>query len=71
MSYEGAASKSGRETPRSLRASLLTAAETAGILHVSLRSVRRLIADGKLPIVRVGRLVRVRPGALAALIDGK
>jgi len=70
MSPEGAASKD-RELPRSPRAPLLTAAEVGEILHISLRSVRRLVKDGKLPIVRVGRLVRIRPEALAALIDCK
>ena len=56
--------------PRTLRRSLLTAAEVAEMLSVSLRSVRRLIKDGKLPIVRVGRAVRIRPEALEALIEG-
>jgi excisionase family DNA binding protein len=54
-----------------LPARLLTAAETAEILNVSLRSVRRLIKENKLPIVRVGHSVRVRPEALAALIGGE
>jgi len=57
--------------PRSPRARLLTAAEVAEILRISLRSVRRLIKDGKLPIVRIGRLVRIQPEALAAFIDGE
>jgi excisionase family DNA binding protein len=50
---------------------LLTANEAADTLHVSLRTVRRLIANKKLPIVRVGRAVRIRPEVLAALIEGK
>jgi excisionase family DNA binding protein len=70
MSPEGAASK-GRELPHSPRAPLLTAAEVAEILKVSLRSVRRLIADKELPIVRIGRAVRIRPEALEAMIEGK
>jgi excisionase family DNA binding protein len=41
------------------------------MLSVSLRTVRRLIKDGKLPIVHVGRSVRIRPEALEALIDGR
>ena len=40
---------------------LLTVAEAAKILNVSLRTVRRLISDGRLAVVRIGRLVRVRP----------
>jgi excisionase family DNA binding protein len=46
-------------------------AEVTEILNISLRSVRRLIKDGKLPIVRIGRLVRVRPEALAAVVNGE
>jgi excisionase family DNA binding protein len=49
---------------------LLTAAEVAEMLSVSLRSVRRLIKDGKLPIVHVGRSVRIRLEALEAFING-
>jgi excisionase family DNA binding protein len=51
------------------RRSLLTAAEVAEILHVSTRSVRRLIKDGKLPIVRVRPAVRIRPEVVETLID--
>jgi excisionase family DNA binding protein len=58
------------DAPRTLRRSLLTAAEVAEMLSVSLRSVRRLIKDGKLPIVHVGRPVRIRPDTLEAFIDG-
>jgi excisionase family DNA binding protein len=62
---------SGPKLPRRSRRSLLTAAEVAEILNVSTRSVRRLIKDGKLPIVRVGRAVRILPEALETLIDGE
>lgn len=40
-----------------------TAAEVADDLGVSLRTVRRWIAEGRLPAVRVGRSVRVPVGA--------
>ncbi len=53
------------------RAPLLTVAEVAEILNISIRSARRLIANGTLPIIRIGSAVRVRPEALAALIDGE
>jgi|HubBroStandDraft_4_1064222.scaffolds.fasta_scaffold4346718_1 excisionase family DNA binding protein len=53
---------------RAAPAHLLTAAEVADRLNISLRTVRRLIKNGMLPIVRIGRLVRIRPEALAALI---
>jgi excisionase family DNA binding protein len=38
---------------------LLTVQETADLLKVSTVTVRRFIADGRLPAVRVGRAVRV------------
>jgi len=50
---------------------LLTVAQVATILQMSIRSVRRMIADGRLPIVRLGHSVRVRREALEAMIDGK
>ena len=53
---------------RAAPAHLLTASEVADRLNISLRTVRRLIKNGMLPIVRIGRLVRIRPEALAALI---
>jgi excisionase family DNA binding protein len=47
---------------------MLTAHEVADRLHVSLRTVRRLIAQEKLAMIRIGRTVRIAPEALAALI---
>ena len=52
------------------RRPLLTVAGVAKILNVSLRTVRRLIKDGKLPIVHVGRSVLICPEALEAFING-
>lgn len=40
---------------------LETVPETAEKLNVSERTVWRLIADGDLPVVRFGGVVRVRP----------
>jgi excisionase family DNA binding protein len=34
--------------------------EVSEILHLSLRSVRRMIKDGRLPVRRFGRTVRIR-----------
>jgi excisionase family DNA binding protein len=48
---------------------LLTVQETAERLKVAPVTVRRSIASGRLPAVRVGRRVRVRPGALEELIE--
>ena len=47
-------------------AEFLSAAEVAARLGLSLRTVRRRIADGTLPSVRIGRAVRVPAGALEA-----
>lgn len=48
---------------------LLSAAEIAVILHVSLRTVRRFIASNELEAVRIGRSVRVQESALQAFIE--
>ncbi len=48
----------------------LTVNDVAEMLQLSSRTVRRMIADGRLPVIRVGRAVRVHPAALAALMDG-
>lgn len=45
--------------------SLNAAAETLG---VNPRTLRRRIADGSLPAYRVGRLVKVKPEDLQALV---
>lgn len=42
----------------------LTAAEAASRLGISLRTVRRRIADGSLPSVRIGHAVRIPAAAL-------
>ena len=48
---------------------LLTATEVACMLHVSLRTVRRLIASHELPAVRIGRSVRVQDRVIQAFIE--
>ena len=50
------------------RTPLLTAAEVASILHLSLRTVRRLIASNELETVRIGRSIRVQERALQGFI---
>jgi excisionase family DNA binding protein len=47
---------------------LLTAQEVADLLNLSLRTIRRLIAQERLPVVRIGKAVRIRPETLASLI---
>lgn len=50
---------------------LLTVDEVAELLRLSSRTIRRLIADKKLPVVRIGRAVRVRAEAVESLINGQ
>jgi excisionase family DNA binding protein len=61
----------GRKLPRIQRAPLLSVADVAEDLNLSIRTIRRLIAQQKLSVVRIGRAVRVRAEALDALLDGK
>ena len=47
---------------------LMTVNEVAELLHQSCRQVWRLIADGRLQVVRIGRSTRVTPEAIAGLL---
>ena len=47
----------------------LTAAEAAEELQISERTVGRLISNGTLPVVRIGRTVRINRAALVELIN--
>ena len=49
---------------------LITVGEAATILHVSTRTIRRLIKRGKLQAVRIGRSVRIRPADIVHIILG-
>ena len=49
--------------------SLLTAQQVARRFALSPRSVRRLIDSGDLPVVRIGRSVRIKTAALDAFIE--
>jgi len=48
---------------------LLTVADVAEILRLSVRTVRRLIAEDELKVIRVGRSVRVQAEDLRSFID--
>jgi excisionase family DNA binding protein len=51
---------------------LLTVDDIAEILRVDARTVRRWIADGRLPRAHLGgRVVRVRPEAVLDLVEGQ
>jgi excisionase family DNA binding protein len=43
------------------RSQLYTREDVARTKRISLRTVDRLIATGELPVVRLGRLVRIKP----------
>jgi excisionase family DNA binding protein len=57
-----------RPPAAALPAALLTVDEVAGRLRASPRHVRRLIERGELPVVRLGKLVRVTPDDLGRLV---
>ena len=44
---------------------LLTVDQVAERWQISPRSIRRMIADGRLPVVRIGRAVRIREKEVA------
>jgi excisionase family DNA binding protein len=50
---------------------LLTMAQVAEVLAIPEHSARALGRTGGLPVVKMGRRVRVRPSALQAFIEGK
>ena len=52
-------------------APLLNRPEAKAILGVSLRTVDELISSGDLPVVRLGRSVRIRPSAIEYLIEAR
>lgn len=56
-------------TSSNLNDRLLTVQEVAEHLSVSPRHIRRLIADGALGSIHIGRSLRIRPAALAAFVD--
>lgn len=49
---------------------LLRQRQVAEALEVSESTVKRLVADGRLPVVRVNGATRIRVADLAALVEG-
>jgi excisionase family DNA binding protein len=43
----------------------MTVAQLAELWQVSQRTIRRMIADGRLPVVRLGRAIRIREKEVA------
>ena len=58
-----------RQSPE--RRPLLTIADVAEHIVSSTRHVRRLIERGELPIIRIGKLVRITPDDLARLVAAR
>jgi len=55
--------------PRSVESSLLDVNELAERLNISVRHVRRLVAERRVPYLKVGHLVRFDPAAIEAWVD--
>jgi excisionase family DNA binding protein len=54
--------------PLALPKQVLTVAETASFFQVSEKTIRRLIERGELPIVRIGRSVRIRQEVIETIV---
>ncbi|WP_460452501.1 helix-turn-helix domain-containing protein [Alsobacter sp. SYSU BS001988] len=50
-------------------ARLLTVEDAAAMLQVDPRTIRRLVQRGELAAIRIGRLVRIEPGALRVFVS--
>lgn len=50
--------------------SILTIQEAAEVLTISVSSLRRLIHDQEIPVIRIGQSVRLRRVDLDAFVDG-
>ncbi|MGB8406998.1 MAG: helix-turn-helix domain-containing protein [Mycobacterium sp.] len=61
--------KSARDTGDQPRAQFLTVAEVASLMRVSKMTVYRLVHNGELPAVRVGRSFRVHAKAVHDLLE--
>ena len=50
---------------------LLTLQDTADILNSSMKTLRRRIEEGQLPVIRDGRMLRVHPADLERYISAR
>jgi excisionase family DNA binding protein len=70
---DSAGGKSARESAPdgqpAARAQFLTVAEVAGLMRVSKMTVYRLVHNGELPAVRVGRSFRVHAKAVHDMLE--
>jgi excisionase family DNA binding protein len=53
------------------RTALLDRPHAAAELSISLRTLDDLVARGELPVVRIGRAVRIRPTAIEYFIEAR
>lgn len=56
--------------PRSTECPLLDVDELAARLNISVRHVRRLVAERRVPYLKVGHLVRFEPAAINEWVQG-
>ena len=52
------------------QAEVLTAAEAASLLRVSLKSIYKAVNNGQLPVLRFGRIIRIPVHALERMLEG-
>ncbi len=65
----GGGSGGGSDSQPVAKAQFLTVAEVAGLMRVSKMTVYRLVHNGELPAVRVGRSFRVHAKAVHDLLE--
>lgn len=69
MRGSGSAARHHPASPNSDHSRLLTVQQAAQRLNVSVRNIRHQIHQRRVPIVKIGRLVRIEEGELEAFID--
>ncbi len=60
-----------KQTDEAALPQLLTIEQSAEILNTSVKTVRRRIEAGELPVIRDGRIVRVLPADLQRYISAR
>ena len=60
-----------KKTEQTALPQLLTLQDSAGILNTSMKTLRRRIDAGQLPVIRDGRIVRVHPADLERYISAR
>ena len=66
---DSASGEAGRAESEPARAQFLTVAEVAKLMRVSKMTVYRLVHNGELPAVRVGRSFRVHAKAVHDMLE--